>query len=80
LTHLITYYDEMLKSKKQTIPETLAQHYVQLVKQESPSEERPGFAKLQAALRNGALDMKSRKRIENFVDAELMEELERRLT
>lgn len=75
--YLITYYDEMLNSKKKPIPETLAQHYVQLVKQESTNEQRPGFAKLRLAWRNGAIDMKSRKRIDNFVDVQLREELER---
>jgi len=77
ITNLITYYDEMLNSKKKAIPETLAQHYIQLVKEESGNEDRPGFAKLRAAWRNGAIDIKSRKRIENFLDAQLREELER---
>jgi len=77
MTNLVAYYDEVLNSKRKTIPEILARHYVDLVKGEDPLKERPGFAKLRAAWRNGALDMKSRKRVDNFVDAKLREELER---
>lgn len=74
---LITYYDEVLNSKKRTIPEVFAKHYIELVKAENPANDRPAFAKLRAAWRNGALDMKSRKKIDNFVDPVLREELER---
>ncbi|KAE9376816.1 hypothetical protein N431DRAFT_331921 [Stipitochalara longipes BDJ] len=76
LKNLVSYYDEVLNSKKKVIPETLARHYVELVKNEEPGN-RPAFEKLRAAWRNGALDMKSRKKIDNFVDAKLREELER---
>lgn len=76
VSNLITYYDEILK-REHVIPETLAEHYVQLVKEESGNEERPGFAKLRAAWRNGATNMKSRKRIDSFLDAQLREELSR---
>jgi la-related protein 1 len=77
MNNLIQYYDEVLNSKKKTVPEVLAKHYVDLVNAEDRSKERPGFSKLRAAWRNGALDMKSRKRVDNFVDARLREELER---
>lgn len=76
MKNLISYYDEILNSKKKVIPETLARHYVELVKSEE-NEERPAFQRLRAAWRNGALDMKSRKKIDNFVDPKLREELER---
>jgi la-related protein 1 len=46
------------------------------VKKEDPND-RPGFERLRAAWRNGALDMKSRKKIDNLVDPKLREELER---
>ncbi|KAL3420715.1 La domain-containing protein [Phlyctema vagabunda] len=75
--NLVTYYDETLRSKKKVIPEILAQHYLELVQSEDPTAERLGFAKLRAAWRNGALDMKSRKRIDNLVHPQLKEELER---
>jgi len=76
MKNLISYYDEILNSKKKVIPETLARHYVELVKSED-SNDRPAFERLRAAWRNGALDMKSRKKIDNFVDPKLREELER---
>lgn len=75
ITNLITYYDEILNSKKKIIPEALAAHYVDLVKNEEAGE-RPAFQKLRAAWRNGALDLKSRKRIDNLVGTQLREELE----
>jgi len=59
----------------------LARHYVDLVKHEKLTSDldsdRPAFTKLRLAWRNGALDMKSRKKIDNLVDAALREELER---
>ena len=79
MNNLSSYYDEVLNSKKKVIPEILAHHYVELVKEESTSSDRPAFERLRAAWRNGALDMKSRKKIDNLVagDPKLREELER---
>lgn len=77
MNNLVIFYDETLNSKRRTMPESLAKHYVELVRNEDASKERPGFSKLRAAWRNGALDMKSRKKVDNFVDAKLREELER---
>lgn len=77
MKNLISYYDEVLNSKKKVIPEILARHYVELVNHERTATDRPAFERLRAAWRNGALDMKSRKKIDNLVDAHLKEELER---
>ena len=76
ISNLVAYYDEVLNSKRKTIPETIARHYVEVVKSEEGKKERPGFTRLRAAWRNGALDMKSRKKIDNLLDKELKEELE----
>ncbi|RKF71623.1 putative la domain containing protein [Golovinomyces cichoracearum] len=75
VNNLISYYDEILNSKKKVIPETLARHYVDLVTSEN-SEERLAFLKFRAAWRNGALDLKSRKKIDGFLSPKLREELE----
>jgi la-related protein 1 len=77
---LITYYDHSLNNKSKTIPGDLARHYVDLVRNEDTTKERNGFNKLRAALRNGALNPKSRKKIEGFIDPDLKEALEPMLT
>ncbi|KAI6713458.1 hypothetical protein PZA11_001341 [Diplocarpon coronariae] len=74
---LISYYAEVLNSKKKVIPDVLALHYIELVKGEDSAGPRPALEKLRGAWRDGALDMKSRKRIDNLVDAKLREDLER---
>ena len=80
LEQLSRYYDQVL-SKPRVISDALAVHYVELVNHEEASTETnshsPAFTRLRSAWRNGALDMKSRKKIDNLVDAKLKEELER---
>jgi len=79
---LISYYDETLNNKKKVIPEILARHYVDLVMKEkrnaSSSSDRPAFKKLELSWRNGALEMKSRKRIIDLLPADLKDELDQR--
>ncbi|POS87126.1 hypothetical protein EPUL_000716 [Erysiphe pulchra] len=75
MNNLINYYDEALNSKKKVIPEVLARHFLDLVKLET-SDERPAFERLRAAWRNGALDLKSRKRIDSLLNPRLKQELE----
>lgn len=76
VNELVTYYDEILNRNNKVINETLAAHYVELVNTEDQSGERPAFQKLRAAWRNGALDLKSRKRIDALVGPQLRDELE----
>jgi len=76
MTNLTKYYSESLSSQN-TIRDRIARHYVQLVKAEDATKDRPAFKLLRAAWRNGALNMKNRKKISDFVDAELRTELER---
>lgn len=77
IKNLISYYDEILNSKKKVIPQILARHYIDLVQQEDPTGERPAFEKLRIAWRNGALDVKSRKQIGDLVDVKLRADLDR---
>lgn len=79
LNSLVVFYDEILNSKRKPIHETLARHYVEAIRIESEvsKTERPGLTKLRSAWRNGALDMKSRKKIADFLDQKLRDELER---
>ncbi|QSZ30380.1 hypothetical protein DSL72_004903 [Monilinia vaccinii-corymbosi] len=76
MEQLILYYDETLNNKKKTINEVLAGHYVEVVKGDDSPTQRSAFSKLRASWRNGALDLKSRKKIDNLLDAKLKEKLE----
>lgn len=75
LRNLLQYYDVSLNSPK-VVSEELARDYVALVKGEDPNKERAGFQKLRAAWRNGALNMKNRKKIGAIIPPELKAELE----
>ncbi|KAI9716452.1 MAG: hypothetical protein M1812_005347 [Candelaria pacifica] len=74
--NLIQFYNQALVSQK-TIADHIARDYVDLVKSETTNKERPAFDKLRAAWRNGALNLKNRKKIDNIVDHELKVDLER---
>ena len=76
IKNLIQFYDESLLSQK-VISDDIARDFVDLVKSESSNTERPAFDKLRAAWRNGAFNMKNRKKIDNIIDADLKAELER---
>ncbi|ESZ89829.1 hypothetical protein SBOR_9787 [Sclerotinia borealis F-4128] len=76
MEQLILYYDETLNNKKRTINDVLAGHYVDIVKGDDSSIQRSAFSKLRASWRNGALDLKSRKKIDNLLDVKLKKQLE----
>lgn len=75
LKNLLKYYGESLSSQY-TIRERIARHYVGLVVSEDASHDRPAFKQLRSAWRNGALNLKNRKKIGNYMDAELKAALE----
>jgi len=77
--HLVAYYDNCLQDKKKVIPDFLARDYVTLVKKElaqADKSDRIALKKLRSAWRDGALDLRSRKKIGDLAGAELKEELE----
>lgn len=76
MEQLVLYYDETLNNKKKTIHDILATHYIDVVKSDDSPVQKAAFTRLRASWRNGALDMKSRKKIDNLVDAKLKELLE----
>ena len=76
IKNLIQFYEESILGQK-VIPDDIARDFVDLVKGEGSSAERPAFDKLRAAWRNGAFNMKNRKKIDNIIDADLKAELER---
>lgn len=75
LTNLIKFYGESLLSSQNLIRERVARDYVDLVRSEN-EHRRPAFKQLRSALRNGALDPRNRRRIGDFLDAELKASLE----
>ena len=74
--NLTQYYDEAIASQK-VITDDIARDFVELVKNEATTGNRPAFTKLRAAWRNGAFNMKNRKKIDNFIDQDLRTDLER---
>ncbi|KAF2472197.1 uncharacterized protein BDR25DRAFT_19161 [Lindgomyces ingoldianus] len=75
LRNLIKYYGESLSSSQSLIRERVARHYVDLVRSEDENQ-RPAFRQLRSAWRNGALNLRNRKRIGDFLDEELKGSLE----
>lgn len=76
LNNLIIYYGASLSSSYM-IRERVARHYVELVNLEMPETDKPAFKQLRSAWRNGALNLKNRKRISEFINDELRAALER---
>ena len=76
MTNLVQYYDASMLGTK-VISDELARDFVDLVMGEDTNKERPAFDKLRAAWRNGATNMKNRKKIDNIIDANLKAQLER---
>ncbi|KAL8721677.1 MAG: hypothetical protein Q9225_001677 [Loekoesia sp. 1 TL-2023] len=76
LKNLVQYYNESILSQK-VVSHQIALDFLSLVKSESTKQERPAFNKLRAAWRNGAFNMKNRKKLDSMIDAPLKAELER---
>ncbi|KAK4993946.1 hypothetical protein LTR50_000161 [Elasticomyces elasticus] len=75
MDNLIKYYSESLLSQN-VIRDRIAQDYVDLVKSEKGRVERTALKQMRAAWRNGALNMKNRKKLGSIVDEDLKKELE----
>lgn len=76
LKNLVQYYDEATLGQK-VMTDGIARDYVDLVQGEGAGQEQPAFDKLRSAWRNGATNMKNRKKIGDFLDPELKAKLER---
>lgn len=79
LQSLVRFYDQwLLSSASQTPPvrERVLRDYVELVKAEDGVAGGEGFKALRAAWRNGALNLKMRKRLAELVDEGLKGRLE----
>lgn len=76
LQYLIKFYDGVLLSKD-VIGDGVARDFVELVKSETGANERPAFSRLRYAWRNGAFNLKSRKKIDSLIDETLRADLDR---
>jgi len=72
---LLEYYSKALASET-AMHERVAMGYLELVISEDRDGSRPAFTALKSAWRNGATNMKNRKRISDFMDADLKAELD----
>ena len=75
MNHLIRYYEALL-SGQNPLTDRHASDLVQLVQTES-DVSRPAFQKLRTAWRNGAFNLKSRKRVDMIITPTLRAELEK---
>ena len=75
INHLIRYYEALL-SGQTPLSDRHASDFVQLVQSESVVS-RPAFQKLRTAWRNGAFNLKSRKRVDMIITPTLRAELEK---
>ncbi|KAK2752823.1 hypothetical protein FQN55_005955 [Onygenales sp. PD_40] len=73
---IIRFYDGVLASNK-AIPDTVAQHLVELVESELEANEKPAFQNLRSAWRNGAFNLRNRKKIDAIISERLRAELEK---
>ena len=75
INHLIRYYEALL-SGQTPLTDRHASDLVQLIQNES-DVSRPAFQKLRTAWRNGAFNLKSRKRVDMIIAPSLRAELEK---
>lgn len=76
LKNLIQYYNESILSQK-VVSDQIASDLLDLIKSESSEKERPAFGILRAAWRNGAFNLKNRKKLDGIIDPSVKAELER---
>lgn len=74
--HLVRYYDAALNGQ-QIISDRIARDYVGFVEAEPEGQESLAFTKLRSSWRNGALNLKNRKKIDSLLGAELKTRLDR---
>lgn len=76
LQNLIKFYSQSLASHN-PIRDRVVKDYVQLVQNEPQELKRAAFKDLRAAWRNGALNLKNRKKLADILDDELKEKLDK---
>lgn len=76
LKHLIKFYGGALSSNL-IISDGVARDVVDLARSELDAKERPVFRSLRSAWRNGAFNLRSRKKVDRIIDERLRSELEK---
>lgn len=76
LHNLLRFYAQALNSHN-PIRERVVKDYVTLVKNEHPKLEGAAFKQLRSAWRNGALNLKNRKKLSDHLDADFKAQLDR---
>jgi la-related protein 1 len=71
LSNLTKFYGASLLSRQGVIRERVASDYVDMVKAEG-EHRGPAFDQLQSAFHNGIIDPRSRKRIDDLLDADTL--------
>lgn len=73
--NLVKYYGEAVQSAN-ALPIRVAKDYIEFVKAEGPKTESAAFKSLQAAWRNGALNLRNRKKLSDNLDDGLKAQLD----
>ncbi|KAI2084415.1 hypothetical protein LOZ36_004808 [Ophidiomyces ophidiicola] len=73
--YLIKFYGNTLLRNK-IIADGLAKDFLDLVQSEANAKERPAFRRLRSVWRNGAFNLKSRKKIDELIDENLRSQLD----
>ena len=72
---LVCYFDACLNGQH-IISDRVARDYINIVEDEDEGRERLGFGKLRSSWRNGALNMRNRKKIDSLLGLELKARLD----
>ncbi|KAJ9630574.1 hypothetical protein H2203_001097 [Taxawa tesnikishii (nom. ined.)] len=75
LNNLLKFYEESLSSQS-PIRDRIARDYIELAKSENAKSDCPAFKQLRSAWRNGALNLKNRKKLSDIMDETFRAELE----
>jgi la-related protein 1 len=76
LTQLVNFYVNALKSNTHIVRDLVVADYIDLVKDQPPNFQNYAFKQLRQAWRDGATNLKNRKKLTQYVDEPLRAQLE----
>ena len=77
MDHLLEYYDKALFSAERPVRKMVAQDYIRQARAEEGQEQGVAFKRLRATWRNGEMNIKSRKILQDAMDPALKSSLDR---